>query len=372
MIIADHDHPPVRDEKRHGGPAVPPKDPRAANEQRGPNLDELPPPYTPPAGRSSAPQAPLTGGPAQCSTSATSSIFRPQNAQTVNNFELFSRHDAISGTYLVDPLLPSPLAAHLRKKRGKKRARKWGKGALPADINASFRTRHGALSLDLAVVSDSGVEPPLPPGGQKPSACIVASSRHGRINLNLFEVQPSRRVDLEVESRHGKIVILLPPTYDGPLLFQTRNLGAVSFLPAFAARTRTLHATERETLVVCTAPDAPERPKPPHAGPPGSDDGDRVLVRTRHGRVIIGISGLDHVEEPPNGGGLFKRLGDLIELGGRALGQYVEQHAATLEKRLTNQHMLKIERKLTERGLLLGQLGDTKGPDTTAPTVGRV
>ncbi|KAH9857321.1 hypothetical protein C2E23DRAFT_900521 [Lenzites betulinus] len=363
MIIADN-NPPPRDEKHSGGPAVPPKGQRAA----GANVDELPPPYTPAAGPSrTAPPPPP--GPAPPAISAASSIFRPQNAQTVNNFELFSQHDAISGTYLVDPLLPSPLAPNLRKKRGRKRGRKWGKGALPADINAAFRTRHGAISLDLAVVCDAGTTPPLAPGQQKPSACIVAASRHGRINVNLFEVHPGRRVDLEVESRHGKIVILLPPTYDGPLMFQTRNPGTVSFLPAFAARTRTLHATDRETLVICAAPDTPERPKPPQAGPPGTDDGDRVLVRTRHGRIVVGISGLDRVEEAPVGAGLFKRLGDLLELGGRALGQYVEQHAATLEKRLTDRHLVKIERKLTQRGLVLG---DAKAPELGAPAVARV
>ncbi|KAI0766643.1 hypothetical protein BD413DRAFT_480789 [Trametes elegans] len=353
MIIANPDQ-PTQDLKV--GPPVPPKG--ASEPAVSTHSQKLPPPppYSQAAGPSHAPAPPPL--PPQRSAS---SIFSPQNAQTVNHFELFSKHNAIAGTFLIDPLMQSPVTGSLRRMR-RKRNKGWGKHSRPNDIHASFRTRHGAISLDMAVVADA--KSAVPPGAQKVPACVIVSSRHGRVNVNLFDIQPGRTIDLQIESQHGAIAVLLPPTYNGPLLFQTRSSNAVSFLPAFAARARTLRASDRETLVLCTAPDADSagaQPKPPAPATgrvgvgEGEGDGDRVLVRTRHGRVIVGVSGLDKVEEAQGAGGLFKRLGELLEVGGRALGQYVEAHA--------NQ----IERKLTERGALLGQSFDTKSPTTRVP-----
>ncbi|KAI0676127.1 hypothetical protein C8Q78DRAFT_1104596 [Trametes maxima] len=332
-------------------PSVPPKDAARADDVCWKRIDELPPPppYSAAAGpsRAAPPPAPPLGPPQR----SQSSIFRPENPQTVNHFEVFSRHNPIAGTYLVDPLLPSPTVTTQKRSR-RKRNKAWGKGSGPSEINASFRTRHGPISLDVAIVAESQRAPTE--GPYRVPAGILVSSKHGRINMNLFEVQPSRSIDLHVESTHGKIVILLPPTFDGPLMFQCRSSSPVSFLPAFAARTRTLRATDRETLVMCSAPESPEHPKPLNTSPVGQEEGDRVLVRTRHGRVIVGISGLDRVEDAPAAAGLLKKIGELLELGGRAFGQYLETHASTIEK------------KLAERSAQISQHLDSKLPDRAA------
>ncbi|KAH9893585.1 hypothetical protein C8Q73DRAFT_539090 [Cubamyces lactineus] len=333
-------------------PSVPPKDSAAQ-----PVPEELPPPpYSPPA-----PQAgPSSPGLSQPEPQRPfGSAFAPQTVQTVNHFELFSKHNPIAGThmfmhspcsrsssrhistgtYLVDPLLPTPgiTAGGLRKLR-KKRGRAWGKSACPDDIHASFRTRHAAINLDLAAVAESESSSRTPAGVKVPT-CIVVSSRHGRVNLNLFEIQPGRSIDLSVETRHSKIVLLVPPTYDGPLMFQTRYAGSVTFLPEFAARTRTLRATDRETLVVCTPPSNSGTPSmPTHSL--DTDAGDRVLARTRHGRIIVGISGLDRIEDAAVNASLFQKLGELFEVGGKLLGRYVEGHASALERKLTEKSAL--------------------------------
>ncbi|KAI9067940.1 hypothetical protein FKP32DRAFT_1672650 [Trametes sanguinea] len=307
-------------------PELPPKNPagpQSSSEQPLPP----PPPYTPRPGASG------TGAFPPPPQRTPSSVLNPQNAQTVNHFEVFSKHNAITGTYLVDPLLQTPGfdAAKLRKRC--KRSKRWGQGS-PSEVHASFRTRHGAISVDVAAVAE--VKPlSVVPGTRKVRTCITASTRHGRINLNLFEIQPGRSVDLQVESRHGNIFIMVPPTFDGPLMFQTRYASAVTLLPAFSARARTLRATDKETIVICTPPSAASPSAPPApTGQVYDEDGDRVLVRTRHGRVVVGVSGIDRVEDAPVGEGIFKKLGEFIELGGRAFGQYIEERARQLEKRL--------------------------------------
>ncbi|KAI0364671.1 hypothetical protein BV20DRAFT_974149 [Pilatotrama ljubarskyi] len=307
MIIPNADQPSSLDEK---APSVPSKDP--AGPPSGIEQLPPPPPYSPAAGPSTAPPPPPQR--------PTSSVLQPQTAQTVNHFEVFSKHNSVSGTYLVDPLLPTPAVRSSLRKIRRKHNKSWGNScSSPADINASFRTRHGAISLDMAVVADSGRS--LPPGSAKVPACVLVSTRHGRINVNLFEIQPNRSIDLQVESRHGRIVLFLPATYEGPVMFQTRSASSVNFLPAFAARARTLRASDRETLVVCTLPDSPDQAPKPVTAQPERESTDRVLVRTRHGRITIGISGLDKVEESSTGGNLFQKLGELIETGGKALGQ---------------------------------------------------
>ncbi|KAI0331690.1 hypothetical protein GY45DRAFT_601051 [Cubamyces sp. BRFM 1775] len=281
-------------------PSIPPK--RSA----GPllHVERLPPP---------PPYSPSTGPATSSATSNTlaqpqrspSSILSPQTAQTVNHFEMFSNHNPISGTFLVDPTMPRPgiTVDGLRKLR-KKSAKAWGKSSRPDDIHASFRTRHGHMDLDLAAVTRSEGPAASTSAGDKVPTCIAVSSQHGRINVNLFEIQPGRSVDLNIESQHGKIVLLLPPSYDGPLMFQTRSINSITLLPEFAARARTLRATDRETLIVC-GPSSSE-------GPVLKTDtkiGDRALVRTQHGRIIVGISGVDKVEEAAPRGGLFQKLG---------------------------------------------------------------
>ncbi|KAI0730514.1 hypothetical protein C8Q76DRAFT_597263, partial [Earliella scabrosa] len=281
----------------------------------------VPPPYSPrpSSSRVQSPPPPQSGTP--------TSVFRPANAQTVNHFELFSKHDAISGTFLVDPRLPTPSLSIARRLR-RKRDNVWGKSSTKTDINATFRTRHGAMNLDIEVVAQ---QPPQP--GERVPARIIASSNHGRINIDVHDVQPGRSLDLHVETQHGKIVVLLPPTFEGPLVFNTRCSNSVQFLPAFAARTRTLRASDRETVVVCSA--SPSQPPVIPTKPinqMADDPSDRCLVRTKHGKVLVGISGLDRVEEPAPVGGFFKALGRLFETQGKAFGQYVETQAKNIEK----------------------------------------
>ncbi|PIL30429.1 hypothetical protein GSI_07616 [Ganoderma sinense ZZ0214-1] len=305
--------PPVP-EKHQAGEALPP-----------------PPPYSPPPVVNVARQMAMPGPPVP----GTSAVFQPVNPQRVNYFELFSKHDAISGTYLIDPELPSPMAGlskALRKKPdsvwGKTKSCKKSKGY--KELNASFQTRHGHINLDLAVPSrDPGNVSPFP--HDKLRTRMFVATRHGRIRVDVHEVKPSCSLDLHVESRHGRISILLPPTFDGPLVIHARTLGAVTFLPHLAARTRTLRATDRETVVLVASPLTSSHSSS-HSSASAKQlselagaEADRCLVRTRHGKITIGISGLDRLEEPVQAGSIFEKVGRFLEMQGKAFGQYVEK-----------------------------------------------
>ncbi|KAM5541435.1 hypothetical protein V8D89_004989 [Ganoderma adspersum] len=329
MIINNPDAP----EMKSTGPPVPEK-------QQPAEALPPPPPYSPPP--SNVPRQMPMPGPAVPGPSA---IFQPVNPQRVNYFELFSKHDAISGTYLIDPALPSPMAGlskALRKKPdsvwGKTKSCKKSKGY--KELNASFQTRHGHITLDLAIPSrDSGNISPFP--GDKLRTRMYVATRHGRIHVDMHEVKPSCSLDLHVESRHGRINLLLPPTFDGPLVIHARTLGAVTFLPHLAVRTRTLRANDRETVVLVASPlTSPSSSAAKSLNTNAKQlselagaESDRCLVRTRHGKITIGISGLDTLEEPVQSGSLFEKVGRFLETQGKALGQYVEKKTQEWESK---------------------------------------
>ena len=102
----------------------------------------------------------------------------------------------ITGTFLIDPSLPSPMAnmsRHLRKKPDSTWGKTKGKkGKHHYEVNASFRTRHGRINLDLAVPSREPANASPYPGDKVPTRVYV-SSQHGRISVNMVRPgTPSR------------------------------------------------------------------------------------------------------------------------------------------------------------------------------------
>lgn len=86
----------------------------------------------------------------------------------------------------------------------------------------------------------------------------------------------------------GNIVVLLPPTFHGPVAFRTRSgRSNIIFLPAFAERARTLRGSDRETFVHLS-------PSAANAEISANSQGDDYcLISTRHGKIIVGLSGID-------------------------------------------------------------------------------
>ena len=122
-------------------------------------------------------------------------------------------------------------------------------------------------------------------------------------------------------------------------MVHARSLGGIQFLPHLAARARTVRGTDRETVVLISSPlssqSSPVMPshEVKHLGDLAGPASDRCLVRTRHGRITIGISGLDKIEEPLPGGNIFEKVGKFFETQGRAFGQYMESQAKIIERK---------------------------------------
>ena len=104
-----------------------------------------------------------------------------------------------AGQYLIDPLLPiSPLVTGGQRRVDKQQQQQphtsgehvkniknslnsWLGLSQTPHYNASFRTDHGAINIELAVV---GTSPPSGPSRREP-ARVKVSSHHGKVMVNL-------------------------------------------------------------------------------------------------------------------------------------------------------------------------------------------
>ncbi|KAH9930215.1 uncharacterized protein B0H18DRAFT_993783 [Fomitopsis serialis] len=299
-------------------------------------MDE-PPPYDGPSAGFRAAQA-STSRP--ISTSAP--VYQPIQQQCVNHLSLFSRHDAILGTYLVDPRLPAAIGVNSgyrgRRSRSVDKAHarnvrhafgsvpgggddsdhsdtaKWRRrSSRKPEVNAAFRTRHGPIKVNVGIANSALMTASSVDGQRKARGRVMLSSRHGRIHVNLTEIQLGRSADLDVSTRHGNITVFLPPSFDGSVAFRSRRgASGITFLPHFASRARVVRGSDREML----------------AGD------DYCVIGTRHGKVVIGIYGLDTEADAIQSGGLAEQLGALVESGAKQLETWLTAGAKALETSL--------------------------------------
>ncbi|KAH9852660.1 hypothetical protein C2E23DRAFT_885418 [Lenzites betulinus] len=251
----------------------------------------------------------------------------------VNGIVLFSKKDALTGTYAIDPALPrlnaskdsDAIAAEREYAHEVRRAENgwsWDWGARKPEHethSAAFRTRRGNIDLNLAIAATVNTNVHSKRGDRVPAAVSI-SSRHGDIAVNVTETQPGRVLHLDVGSRTGNILVLLPPSFAGHVKLYSRHLENYTnaLLPNLTPRCHLVHKAERViTLKVC-------RPEQNVDGREAADSGDDLcIISTRTGRIAIGLSGLDEIDADRIWGETtFHRIGKVVQvalLGGTSL-----------------------------------------------------
>ena len=89
----------------------------------------------------------------------------------------------------------------------------------------------------------------------------------------------------------ANITLFVPPTFNGTFTVYSKH-GKVQFLPAFAAKARTVHADDKSGQTMLFGGE--ELLSMPCE--PTGEGLDYCSVRTDHGKVIIGISGVDQLD----------------------------------------------------------------------------
>jgi len=223
------------------------------------------------------------------------------NALTVKTVRLEKHHELISGTYIIDPDEsgdePSALQGFAARHSDLVGLRK-AADFLAAAPHAVFRNHFGSIFLTLATKGSSE---------QCRRAIIDVSTRHGDIAVNLSSVHPGKRVTLKVTSRRGKMVILLPPTFCGHVQIRSSKLDGYDILPGLSSSIRSTSEKKKKTLLLIgdNTPTTSE----------GSESMDHCLLSSRHGRIVLGLSGRDSMPTPQREDNTWRRIGSFFRGG---------------------------------------------------------
>jgi len=260
---------------------------------------EQPPPYDVPRNDHEDSKLPLDG-------TSNSSVNPPRhsaldplgNVRVVRSLFTFTHHKAISGTFCIDPDLTGnghsveiqPYAACKFKGKCKGRFR-----SIP---NASFFSKHGNITINLAASSSLGNGKP---------ARVNVGTRSGNVLVTLFDVEHQSHLNLDITSRRGNVALLVPRNFSGALHLHTKR-GSLTFLPSFAQHMRVLKTTDDEALVLFGTSNAPLS-----ASFAESSTADYCELTSRFGSVTVGLAGQDHFTGHESG--FWKKIGEYL-MGG--------------------------------------------------------
>ena len=100
----------------------------------------------------------------------------------------------------------------------------------------------------------------------------------------------------------GDIIVFIPDGFCGAILSRSKRLArAVDFLPAFSARARVIKGDDQESFVLVGNSDAALKD-------PKNTTLDLCFLTTQSGKITIGVTGVDHYEEPEQPAGFWKRF----------------------------------------------------------------
>jgi len=204
----------------------------------------------------------------------------------VNGLNMYTRREAIRGSWSLDPLAPQVPEPNLVQMflDGRPKKKSWcrrSRSTKAVPPTARLASRHGSIQATFRVVGDSFT---------RSIATVRAETRKGSIVLDLVSIAPMRTVHIDAYSRKGSITLFVSRSFCGLIQLSSRH-GSVEVLPALAASGRVISTKDKETTVLLGDGPMPEI---------GSDYiTDAARIRTRRGRVSLGFSGEDHVIEPP-------------------------------------------------------------------------
>jgi hypothetical protein len=191
--------------------------------------------------------------------------------------------------------------------------------------NASFRSRSGAISINLATKGATDDDN---------KAYVQASTRKCDISINLYSLQTGKHINLDASSRKGEceethtlllylfhlsifaditshtghILVLIPRNFCGAIQLKSRK-GGCKVLPALSSASRILTAKDREALILVADSSS-------LSSSPGTADDlatDFCQLESGGGKVTVGFSGED--KYVPVETGMWQKLGEFFRGG---------------------------------------------------------
>jgi len=206
----------------------------------------------------------------------------PDHIQYVRALRTATGYKDISGAYCIDPdLTGHPIEVrHPSKHSHRERRHK--------ELHATFHSRHGKITLDLAASGTGNDETP---------AHVNVGTKSGDVMIRLLEVPNPRHINLEIGSRKGNIALLVPRTFCGAIQVNSHR-GTVTFLPRFAQHMRVVKSTDHSTLILFGSSSSESR------------TADYCELASRRGAIVLGLAGEDRYDGPEVG--FWTRLGHYL------------------------------------------------------------
>ncbi|THH32066.1 hypothetical protein EUX98_g2104 [Antrodiella citrinella] len=241
----------------------------------------------------SLPRSPTLYRPSQPRLTSGSSLLNPATPQHVHKFNLHSKQDPISGSYVIDTSLErSDKLMRARAPLHSANKNFFKKKQVP---HATFTTNKSAITLDLSTTSATV---------ESRRSHVQVQSRSGTVRTTVLPIPTSlNHICLEVMTKDGNIIVFLPPNFHGGIQFRIKNpRNAVMFLPEFASRARVINGSDKESFVLFGNNDlALSDPKNPEL--------DLCLLSTHTGQITVGVADVDYYQEAKPLGFWKKLLG---------------------------------------------------------------
>ncbi|KAI0040197.1 hypothetical protein FA95DRAFT_1566599 [Auriscalpium vulgare] len=226
--------------------------------------------------------------PPDCSTADPIGASTSDGDSPVNGLTVATRYENINGIWKLDPLAPTSTTSLLTSVVSATNGQRLRDRVSALSTSAAtFSTHYGSINARLAIVGDAST--PVRAG-------VRATTRYRKIEIDLFAKASSKFIDLDVYSRNGRVLVMIPRTYSGIVELGTRH-GDVTVLPVLSAVARVVRAQSKEvSILVGDASDAPGA---------SSQLADIMHLYSLRGNVVVGFSGEDEYVEPE---GMFAKM----------------------------------------------------------------
>jgi hypothetical protein len=113
------------------------------------------------------------------------------------------------------------------------------------------------------------------------------------------------------------MVVLLPPTFRGDVQIRGSKWGGYDILPGLSSSIRSMNGKKTKMLLLIgdNITDAE-----------GSESTDHCRLSSRHGRIVLGLSGQDSMPTPQQEDNIWRKIGSFFR-GGESTGSSLQDLA---------------------------------------------
>ncbi|KIJ15396.1 hypothetical protein PAXINDRAFT_176538 [Paxillus involutus ATCC 200175] len=224
--------------------------------------------------------------PSRSSATTPHNILAQHGVKPTNYLTLIERDSAIRGTYIIDPHLYIP--AHLLPPLVSGQTEEDRK-------NLYLHTRDGTVDINIWLVSPTANRDTKSPPPNKRTTMKV-SSNDGSVTVRVNAVDYIDPFLLDVFSRDGRVTVLIPQSFHGPLHLKARD-GGHALSDGVLRNSTSLGTAEGTVRYFVGDFSAASEPR---------WESDELRVESRDGKIRVRY--VDEIETTSTKGGFFSRM----------------------------------------------------------------